>query len=102
MESERVIPFDIILHAFVNPPEDNSAPTCEFVSNNSFQAPSMITPFSSVMVGIHEPLPVRGLSSVSKAHKIQEALQHAKACIKDAQHLMTRHEDKPGATVPVQ
>jgi hypothetical protein len=39
-------------------------------------------------------VPVRGPTSATKAQEIQEAHQHAKACIKDAQHLMTRYEDK--------
>jgi hypothetical protein len=71
----------------------------EFAINNSYQGSIRNTPFF-LNYGRHPrtpanlDVPVRGPASASKAHEIQEALQHAKACIKDAQHLMTRYEDK--------
>jgi hypothetical protein len=93
---------ETILRGFVNPAQDNwdtLLPLVEFAINNSYQASIRNTPFF-LNYGRHPKtpanleVPVRGPASASKAQEIQEALQHAKACIKDAQHLMTRYEDK--------
>jgi len=93
---------ETILRGFVNPAQDDwdtLLPLVEFAINNSYQASIKNTPFL-LNYGRHPTtpanisVPVRGLPSKSKAAVIHEALRHAKACIKDAQHLMAKYANQ--------
>ena len=93
---------ETILRGFVNPTQDDwdtLLPLVEFVIHNSSPASIQITQFF-LNYGRHPrtpaniDVPVRGPPLPSRALEIQAALTHAKACLKDAQHHMSRYANQ--------